>query len=75
MESVLGYLLSFSNFIHSIIAWAVANPEAAVLYTMLFNRLYEKLPLSGRGKDAVDAVTGALGTVARRKGLKLGGQG
>lgn len=71
MDTILAYLVSFSDFFTSIVTWGIKNPDAFFLYFLLINRVIAHLPIGGRGKDIIDIIINAFGKAAARKGLKL----
>jgi hypothetical protein len=67
MQEVLNFLLVFANYVYSIVEWCLNHPDEVFLYSLILNRIYEKLPLSGKGKDLIDAGIDIFGTVYKRK--------
>lgn len=73
MDTILGYLLSFSDQIGHIVSWAKDHPDAAAFYALLLNLVIAKIPAvgGGYGKDVIDIVGKALSAAFARKGVNL----
>ena len=65
-DQVLGYALSFSDFIYRIAAWAANHPEAAAVWIVILNGIIGKIPWRGKD-DLVDIVSKALGAAYQRR--------